>query len=173
MGYFRNVPFCLRWRIDDECLVVDQADPAGSNPFMVAEDANPDAQQPPTITQYRTWPADSDGFLPAFLACYPPEWIWDFAPLPDDGWDQPRKGVQWLFDNAATVTHAELSEEQLEVKQIFDEAAGPLYRRFAYEPVYVLLRTLCEFAIFWVSDDEGLEDVDVLIDLWERVKTQQ
>jgi hypothetical protein len=168
LGYFSNVPICLRGDVDDEALVVDQPDPDGSNPFMVA-DANPDTQQPPTITQYRDWPCDSMDFAPAFVACDPPGWIWNFSPV--YAWHKmDRDRVQWLFDNATTMAHPEMGEEGLEVKQAFDEAAGPLYRRFAYDPVYALVRRLWEFGVWWIRKEKDLEDVDILIDLWEKVK---
>jgi hypothetical protein len=168
LGYFSDVPICLRWDADDEALVVDQPDPDGSNPFMVA-DANPDTQQPPTITQYRDWPRDGMNFVPAFVACDPPGWIWNFSPV--YAWQQVEwDRVQWVFDNATRTAHPEMGEEGLEVKQAFDEAAGPLYRRFAYDPVYALVRRLWNFGVWWIRQEEDLEDVDLLIDLWEKVK---
>jgi hypothetical protein len=63
-----------------------------------------------------------------------------------------------------------MGEEGLQVKQAFDEAAGPLYRRLAYDPVYTLVRRLWEFGAWWIRKEEDLEDVDILIDLWKRVK---
>ena len=105
------------------------------------------------ITEYR--PTSSAIIAPAFMACRPPAWLW--RPVSDWNSD-PRE--EWK--SGPQVNEADMPERK-KVKEAFDEAAGDLYRKFAYEPVYRLVRRLGWLAVCTstgTSFQEALESAD-------------
>ncbi|KAI0594490.1 hypothetical protein F4775DRAFT_606223 [Biscogniauxia sp. FL1348] len=100
----------------------------GPHNILVDMKAN---DQGPIILGVLDW--DSAVLFPMFVACEPPVWLWH--------WD----GESFVDERSAD--DVVLTPEEREVKQIFEEAAGPDYMRFAYRPEYRLARTLSEFAL--------------------------
>lgn len=93
-------------------------------------------------------------FAPAFMSCSSPSWLWD---LEED--DQP------LF---AIANREPASPEGKKLKKIFDKAAGDVYRRFAYEVPYHILRRLMTFAITGFGSWSEEKGVIALCDVWIR-----
>lgn len=58
-----------------------------------------------------------------------------------------------------------------ELKQLFEDAAGPTYRRFAYGAQYRLARRLLRFAIDGLQSNEDLTSAELLLDEWDGVQT--
>ncbi|KAL9617771.1 MAG: hypothetical protein Q9160_007484 [Pyrenula sp. 1 TL-2023] len=91
-------------------------------------------------------------FGPSFLACGPPTWLWAW----DDGGTSTSTGAEderLLNDPLPT-------EEQRQIKQVFDDAAGTYYCQLAYTAEFRLARKLCHFAMTridstWVTREAG------------------
>ncbi|KXX78375.1 hypothetical protein MMYC01_206010 [Madurella mycetomatis] len=58
-----------------------------------------------------------------------------------------------------------------QVQGAFDEAAGPLFRRYAYDPVYVLVRRLWRFALEGVMRFSNEIDCLDMLTAWSWLKT--
>ncbi|KAB5575373.1 hypothetical protein GE09DRAFT_1052945 [Coniochaeta sp. 2T2.1] len=86
-------------------------------------------------TQYN--PSSSAILAPAFMACRPPVWLW-----------QPSKrfvafgSAEWKHDGNEDWASVESEKDYAAVKQAFDEAAGELYNKYAYEKHYRFARRL-------------------------------
>ena len=61
--------------------------------------------------------------------------------------------------------------ELRELKQLFEDAAGPIYRQFAYGPQCRLARKLIRFAIDGLHSNEDLRGAESLLDEWNKVNT--
>lgn len=62
------------------------------------------------------------------------------------------------------------SEEAKNIKQIFDEAAGPEYIRYAYEPVYRLPRRLFYFSRHGINSEGHMKEREEIPVRWEDRK---
>ncbi|KAJ5715913.1 uncharacterized protein N7483_013094 [Penicillium malachiteum] len=62
------------------------------------------------------------------------------------------------------------SPESRQIKELFDEAAGPVFLRYAYHPQYRLARILFRFAIEGISSNEDFDRVDLLQREWDEVR---
>ncbi|KAK3986394.1 hypothetical protein QBC44DRAFT_373193 [Cladorrhinum sp. PSN332] len=104
-------------------------------------------------------------FGPAFNQCIPPLRLWD----PEN---ENEEGKPWvLFKQTITGCQAPpTTDEGREIKAIFDEAAGPIYRRFAYDPLYVMARNVWKYAVENFPTSEYLSDCRPMIRMWKRMK---
>jgi len=99
---------------------------------------------------------DSAIFAPSFLAYKPPSWIWDWQ----DDEDEDELSAN---DDPKTA-------EARELKLIFEEAAGPVYARFAYVSVYRLARRLVRFALFGIRSSEDCREADEMLHEWSAIQ---
>ncbi|CAM1503315.1 Fc.00g080910.m01.CDS01 [Cosmosporella sp. VM-42] len=102
----------------------------------------------PIISAILDW--DSAILAPAFMACAPPLWVWAWV-------DDEEEDERTANDEPAT-------PQQRLLKKLFEDAAGPEYLKFAYEPVYRLARRLVQFAV------EGVPMCDMSDGIWEMIE---
>ncbi|KAK5944534.1 hypothetical protein PMZ80_003816 [Knufia obscura] len=93
--------------------------------------ADPTNEQNP-ISAILDW--DSAIFAPTIMSCTPPMWLWAWK----DNEDEDEREAN---DTPSTT-------ENQEIKKAFEQAAGPLYQRFAYHAAYRLARHLIKFALY-------------------------
>ncbi|KAJ5106190.1 hypothetical protein N7456_002865 [Penicillium angulare] len=94
--------------------------------------------------------SDRSIFGPPFMACSPPAWLWA---------RENRYNFE-LFANSGALT-----AEMQEVKKCFDDAAGPVYRKYAYGAGYRLARQL--YRLLFV--DYSSRGVPVILREWPKV----
>ncbi|KAL9107023.1 MAG: hypothetical protein Q9227_008059 [Pyrenula ochraceoflavens] len=82
---------------------------------------------------------DNAVFGPAFLACSPPTWLW--------AWDDTGTSTNPGTEDERVVNDPLPTEEQQQLRKIFDETAGTYYCQLAYTPEFRLARKLCEYAM--------------------------
>lgn len=114
----------------------------------------PSSNQPQAITGIVDW--DSALFAPPFMSCSPPMWLW--------AWNAEDKEDERLANNTPQ------TPELCELKEMFEQAAGPAYRRFAYGAQYRLARKLMQLAIDGLQSDEDLIAAEVLLAEWIEVR---
>lgn len=76
---------------------------------------------------------DMSGIAPTFMACAPPQYLWDWHDEEDE--------------DERTADNIPETEENRTLKLTFEEAAGATYIRYAYAPEYRLARRLFRFAL--------------------------
>lgn len=110
----------------------------------------------PTITGIIDW--DSAIIAPAFVQCTPPSWIWHYRTefSPDNG-GPPQEPFP---------PRPPLNNQQDTLKSIFDYAAGPEYRAFAYDDNYRLARMLFHIAANGIYNPVYMADADRLLLEW-------
>lgn len=87
----------------------------------------------PVLTGLIDW--GYSGFAPMFVACRPPQWIWQWKENKGkDGDDQ-------------TANDIPASEECRILKRDFEEAAGPMCLRYAHASEYMMARKRFDFAL--------------------------
>ncbi|KAI5926869.1 hypothetical protein F4810DRAFT_653870 [Camillea tinctor] len=99
---------------------------------------------------------DSALLLPMFAACTPPMWLW--------GW---KEGEEEDERNANDIPP---TPEAREIKQLFEEAAGPEYMRFAYRPEYRFARRLLTFALDGMSSTDGILEAGKMLKEWRKLR---
>ncbi|KAI2465722.1 hypothetical protein F4781DRAFT_424605 [Annulohypoxylon bovei var. microspora] len=107
----------------------------------------------PIISAVLGW--DSAVFVPQFMCCQPPMWL-------------------WAWKNNEDRRHANETPptpEGCQIKQLFEEAAGPDYLRFAYCPAYRLARRLVRFAVEGVRSYEDYVEAGRMLEEWIAVRT--
>ncbi|KAL3475437.1 hypothetical protein BJX99DRAFT_158291 [Aspergillus californicus] len=109
--------------------------------------------QPQAITGILDW--DSAIFAPPLMSCSPPMWLW--------AWNDDDDEDERLADDVPS------TPELREIKQLFEDAAGPTYRRFAYGAQYRLARKLIRFAIDGLDSNEDLMGAESLLSEWAEV----
>ncbi|KAI1391653.1 uncharacterized protein F4822DRAFT_192411 [Hypoxylon trugodes] len=106
----------------------------------------------PIISAITDW--DTATFAPMFMVCVPPSWLW------------MRAENNETFSRA--VIDGPTSPEARELKQLFEDAAGPDYMRFAYEPMYDWARLLVELAMDYHFHKVGrVNVVETILRNWE------
>lgn len=98
---------------------------------------------------------DSAIFGPSFMSCTPPMWIWAWK---DDEEEDER-----------TANDTPETKEGCELKAIFEQAAGPIYMRFAYSPVYRLARRLAKFACLGMGSNEDFKEAESMLEEWREM----
>ena len=114
----------------------------------------PSPTRPQAITGILDW--DSALFAPLFMSCSPPMWLW--------AWNDEDEEDERLANNTPP------TPELRELKQLFEHAAGPTYRRFAYSDQYRLARGLVRFAIDGLQSNEDLISAELLLAEWVEVQ---
>jgi hypothetical protein len=82
-------------------------------------------------------------------------WLW--------AWNDEDEEDERLANNTPPIP------ELRELKQLFEHAAGPTYRRFAYGAQYRLARKLLRFAIDGLQSNEDLIGAELLLAEWVEV----
>ncbi|KAI1805738.1 hypothetical protein F4811DRAFT_514177 [Daldinia bambusicola] len=107
----------------------------------------------PIISAILDW--DSAVFAPQFMCCKPPLWLW--------GWQDDDE------EDERTANDEPPTPEGRQLKQLFEEAAGPDYARFAYEPAYRLARRLVRFAIEGICSNMAFEEANEMLEEWAAI----
>jgi len=111
----------------------------------------------PGISGILDW--DSAAFGPSFMSCTPPLWIWAWN---DDDDEDER-----------TANDDPPTPELRQLKALFDEAAGPDYLHFAYEPPYRLARRLVHYAIHDIRSKEDVDEANAMLQEWADMRQSQ
>lgn len=114
----------------------------------------PSPSQAQTITGILDW--DSALFVPPLMSCSPPMWLW--------AWNDEDDEDERLANNTPP------TPELCELKQLFEETAGPTYHRYAYGAQYRLARKLIRFAIDGLHSNEDLMSAESLLEEWNEVQ---
>lgn len=114
----------------------------------------PSPTHPEAITGILDW--DSALFAPPFMSCSPPMWLW--------AWNDEDDEDERLANE--TPPNAQLRE----LKQLFEEAAGSAYSRFAYGPQYRLARQHMRFTMDGLQSNEDFVRAESLLGEWAEVQ---
>ena len=99
---------------------------------------------------------DSALFGPLLLSCGPPMWLWAWC---DDGPEDERQAGE-----------LPATPEAQEIKSIFDDEAGSIYRRFAYQPQYRLARNLIRWMLDELHTNEDFREFERFCEEWAELK---
>ena len=116
------------------------------------------------VTAILDW--DEAVFAPKFVNCRPPLWLWD---------DHADERVEeedldpWPYELPGA-SGVPSSSEKAELKQIFEENAGPEYRRLAYEDVFRLCRGLFRLATLGLVSSENWRAAERILKDWEALR---
>lgn len=122
-----------------------------------------EGSEAPLITGLPDW--DNVFFGPAFLACEPPAWLWWWEdPNPEPGSDSDSSGDESEISQVSESSDGNFvwTPDEQHIKSIFDEAAGPIYVRFAYKRMYKMARRLFRFALEGVRNTRQNETISYL-----------
>ncbi|KAF2128996.1 hypothetical protein P153DRAFT_431812 [Dothidotthia symphoricarpi CBS 119687] len=108
----------------------------------------------PHITAVLDW--DDAVLAPTFMSCTPPTWIW--------AWDDDED------DNELRANDMPATEEDGILKRAFEDAAGPKYLRYAYEPAYRLARRLVQFAIDGMKYSHDITEAEEMLREWKEIR---
>lgn len=126
-------------------------------PRNILVDTNQSKPGQPVISAILDW--DSAAFAPSFLGCAPPSWIWT--------WDDEEEE-----DDERTANDVPPTVEAQQLKQVFEDDAGPDYLRLAYPPQYRLLRKLTRFALDSSMSNEDIRDAEAMLSEWATLRMQ-
>ncbi|KAI1162121.1 hypothetical protein F5B18DRAFT_625340 [Nemania serpens] len=110
--------------------------------------------QLPILSAVLDW--DSAIIGPMFMSCQPPLWLWGW--LDDDDEDEQ------------TANDVPPTAEPRELKELFENAAGPDYLRFAYQPAYRLARQLVNFILKPIRSHEEYKEANIMLQEWEAIR---
>ena len=106
--------------------------------------------------------------MPAFMSCIPPSWVWaDWSAVDGEESDED-SGEDSGEDVVSGGYYQPSTPEGVELKRLFDEAAGPVYRRFAYEPKYHFAKRLMRFIMEGMKSNEATREAKALLQSWEQ-----
>jgi len=101
---------------------------------------------------------DSAALVPAFMSCVPPSWVWaDWSAVDGEESDED-SGEDSGEDVVSGGYYQPSTPEGVELKRLFDEAAGTVYRRFAYEPNYHFAKRLMRFIMEGMKSNEATRE---------------
>ena len=106
----------------------------------------------PKITGILDW--DLAMFAPKWVHCQPPMWIWNWL----DGESEDQRKAN---DNPPT-------EEQKELKELFEECVGSEFNVYAYHTAYRLARQLFRFSLSGIHCNQQYTDAEALIEEWDE-----
>ncbi|KAI2617287.1 hypothetical protein GGS26DRAFT_603219 [Hypomontagnella submonticulosa] len=112
---------------------------------------------------------DSAIIGPMFMTCMPPVWLWAYD-REDESDEEDSRGVIIEKGWGETTCYSAETREDQELKDKFEEAAGPDYMRFAYNPVYSLARRLVLFIVDGLRSNETLREADAMFSEWDKIK---
>ena len=115
------------------------------------------------VTGILDW--DDAVFAPKFVNCEPPGWLWGFEP---DEVPHPELPV-WPYEKPGANDLPETLEKK-ELKQIFEEHAGPEYLSMAYEEHFRISRSLFRIAVLGLVSSDYYEVAEKLICDWESLR---
>ncbi|KAK0624538.1 hypothetical protein B0T17DRAFT_507617 [Bombardia bombarda] len=144
-GYLDNVAYCL---VDMEFA------PPQNILFNTNPKTNGETMNGITVLDW-----DHAFFAPSFMACDPPTWIWAMI------WEDEDEDEDELLDDDMPDT-----EDLCKLKQIFEEAAGPEYLRFAYDPVYRVARALLLLIMNGITDSRHARKAQKLFREWPKIR---
>ena len=141
-GHFDNVPYTLvHTDLQSWNVMVNE------NPFP----------GDPVLSAIIDW--DGTVLAPAFMTCVPPQWLWS------------EEGVESEYEDESKAGDVPDDDpEQREIKRLFEDAAGPVYLRFAYDPVYRIARTILKYCFSPVCSDGDLCLIEEAVKLWEAIR---
>ena len=99
---------------------------------------------------------DSAVFLPEFMSCAPPSWIW--------AWDDEEDNDE----EAANTLPSTIENQQL--KRLFEDVVGQRILDYMYKPEYKLARKLCSTSINGMHSNEDLRTVEGFLKDWTAFK---
>ncbi|KAI2784006.1 kinase-like domain-containing protein [Daldinia loculata] len=105
----------------------------------------------PIISAVLDW--DSAIFAPQFMCCTPPLWLWAWSDYEEE--------------DERTANDMPPTREGRQLKQLFEQAAGPRYIRLAYLPVYRFARQLVRFAVQGLLSNEDYNEAREMLREWE------
>ncbi|KAK4222137.1 hypothetical protein QBC38DRAFT_520219 [Podospora fimiseda] len=155
-GYLQDVPFThCNAGFDWDSILVD--------PSRFADGRN-------IITAIRD--LDNLEFSPAFSPCLQPHRLWNLE------LDSEQCGAhwQWTFEQDIEGFGAFKlpdTEEGRELKAIFDEAAGPIYRLFAYDPVYIMAHHLWKFCLQNTLSTCEMRSIRKVVRTWKQMRREE
>ena len=122
------------------------------------------------ITGILDW--DEAVLAPKFVACEPPSWLWGFdpdqrPPPPNNNDDLPA----WPYEKPGA-DDLPATEENRQLKKIFEEAAGGEYVRMAYGEEWRMCRGLFRVAVFGLTSSENYDAAERIVGDWERLKSR-
>lgn len=130
------------------------------------------AQIHPDNTIHLTGILDWDDAVlaPKFVACDPPSWLWGFDP---DHRHPPRNNHDtlpgWPYEKPGA-SDLPATEEQREIKRIFEDRAGAEYVDLAYGEWARLCRGLFRVVVFGLTANESYEAAERIVGEWGRVR---
>ena len=116
------------------------------------------------ITGVLDW--DDAVFAPKFIACKPLLWLW--TDESDDRTDE--NGMDPCPCELPGAEEKPADKAKAEMKRLFEEAAGPEYRRLAYAPQFRLCRGLFRIAMVGLTASENFRAADRIVDEWEAMR---
>lgn len=125
------------------------------DPRNIMVDIQPDGAL--QITGILDW--DLACFAPKFVACKPPMWIWNWK----DGENE----------NEAEANDVPPTEEQQELKELFEDLLGFDYTWYSFDQHYRLARKLFRFAMFGVMGTEVHAAAEDFLKEWAELRDSQ
>ncbi|KAK4464345.1 phosphotransferase enzyme family protein [Cladorrhinum samala] len=106
---------------------------------------------------------------PSFMACTPPAWLWSHDDADRHGNADKENSDE--LDESSHNLDPKTEDSHKEIKAVFDEAAGPDFVYYAYDPVYRLARRLFRFALGGVEPFNEYREAyrDIILE-WQRIK---
>ncbi|KAI0186312.1 hypothetical protein EV127DRAFT_439024 [Xylaria flabelliformis] len=101
---------------------------------------------------------DSAILAPMFMSCKPPLWLW--------GWKEDED------EDERTANEEPPTAELRQLKKLFEDAAGPDYLRFAYQPAYRLARQLVSLMINGLRSNEDFYGADTMLKEWKAIHNE-
>lgn len=146
-GWFENVPFSLcHTDLEPRNIIFDPSSQSSE----------------PIITGILDW--DNALIAPSFNLCKPPVWIWGWMDEPEDPTVDDEK------ENEKMANYIPPTEEYKALREIFEEAAGPVYMRYAYSSAYRLGRDLIRFAIDGLSASWTEREAAQMVEDWPEMR---
>ncbi|KAI1397808.1 hypothetical protein F4819DRAFT_470788 [Hypoxylon fuscum] len=111
----------------------------------------------PIISAVIDW--DNSLFAPQFMCCAPPMWLWAWLDNEDE--------------DERMANEEPPTPEARQLKQLFEEAAGAEYLRFAYAPAYRLARRLFDFALHGMYYSHIFKEAEDMLDEWATIRQSE
>lgn len=124
--------------------------------ILINAEAGPEE---PIISGILDW--DISAMAPSFVSCAPPLWIWAWEDDEDEDEDE------------STANDVPPTAEGCQLKQLFENAAGPDYVRLAYPAAYRFSRRLFVFARQRIGSNEGHRDAKAMLKEWAELPDEE